>query len=67
MTTWKIEICEKKGKQFPWIAAVVASTGKRQQVGEFIDAKDARSYANMELNRLSAKDASSSNKQPVGV
>ena len=66
MTTWKIEVYEKKGVQFPWIAAVVASTGKRQQVGEFIDVKDARSYANLELNRLSAKETTS-NERPVGV
>lgn len=54
MTSWKIEINEKKGEQFPWKAAVIAMDGKRQEVGEFAQAKEARSYANMELSRLSA-------------
>lgn len=56
MTTWKIEINEKKGEQFPWKAAVVGQNGKRREVGEFIRAKEARSYANMELNTLSASE-----------
>ena len=57
MTAWTIEITRTKGEEFPWKAAVVASNGKRLEVGEFLDEKGARSYAAMELHRLMAKEA----------
>ena len=56
MTTWNIEITKAKGDQFPWKAAVVAKNGKRQEAGEFLDEKEARSYAAMELHQLTAKE-----------
>ena len=53
---WTIEISKTKGDPFPWKAAVVAKTGKRLDVGEFLDEKEAHSYAAMELHRLTARE-----------
>ena len=64
MTTWTIEITETKGQEFPWKAAVVASTGKRFEAGEFLEQKEARNYAAMELHRLTAKDKPNSAELP---
>ena len=54
MATWSIAIIQQKGDPFPWKAAVVAKNGKRQEVGEFLKEKEARSYAQMELSGLLA-------------
>ena len=56
MATWNIEITKIKGNPFPWKAAVVGKDGKRQEVGEFLDEKEARSYAAMEWHRLTSKE-----------
>ena len=64
MTTWNSEITKAKGDQFPWKAAVVAKNGKRQEAGEFLDEKEARSYATMELRRLMAKEKPNSAERP---
>ena len=56
MAIWSIEITNSKGGPFPWKAAVASTSGKRLEVGEFLDEKEARSYAAMELHRLTAKE-----------
>ena len=56
MATWNIEITKTRGSSFPWKAAVVAKNGKRLEDGEFLDEKEARNYAAMEWNRLTAKE-----------
>jgi hypothetical protein len=56
MTTWSIEITVSKGAAFPWKAAVVASNGQRQEVGEFLDEAEARSYAATELRQVAARE-----------
>lgn len=56
MALWSIEITKTSGDPFPWKAALAAKSGKRLEVGEFLDEKEARSYAAMEWNRLTAKE-----------
>ena len=57
MTIWSIQITRTADAEFPWKAAVVANSGQRREVGEFLDQKEARSYAAMELRQLTAVDS----------
>ncbi len=56
MAIWTVDITCKKGDQFPWKAAVVTKNGRREEVGEFLNEKEARSYAQMELCQLNAQE-----------
>jgi len=56
MTTWTIEVTKVKGAEFPWRAAIVGSHGKRMEAGEFLDEKEAQSYAAMEMHRMTSRD-----------
>ena len=56
MVSWQVEVTRTKDKEFPWKSAVVGENGRRQEVGEFAQEKEARSYAAMEWNRLTAKE-----------
>jgi hypothetical protein len=54
--TWTVEITKTQDAEFPWKAAVVAASGQRQEVGEFLEEKEARSYAAMELHQVTARE-----------
>jgi len=65
MAIWTIEITKKTNDPFPWKSAVVAKNRPRQEVGEFLDEKEARSYAAMELHRLMASEKPEADTAPV--
>ena len=65
MTIWSIQITRTADAEFPWKAAVVANSGQRREVGEFLDQKEARSYAAMELHRLMASEKPEADTAPV--